>query len=178
MFHEAAENGHADTISVILGYIKSENYVDILSQGDIFGKSAARLAAQCGHTGALLSLLHRLILDNQFKVISMADQVGMTVLHTHRAAEMSFIDTVKELLGPLSTQLKAELIFAKKWDSRTAFHLASKQGHVNIVKELIDCLTSDGQKFRLNTAADNGGKKAAHFANACGNSNVLEASVK
>ena len=66
VFHEAAENGHADTISVILGYIKSENYmyVYILSQGDIFGKSAAHLAAQCGHTGALLCLQHRLNLEN------------------------------------------------------------------------------------------------------------------
>ena len=38
--------------------------------------------------------------------MSIADQVGMTVLH--RAAEMGFIDTVKELLGPLSTQQKVE----------------------------------------------------------------------
>ena len=45
------------------------------------------------------------------------------------------------------------------------------------MKELIDCLTSDGQKFRLITAADNGGKTAAHFATACGNTHVLEAIV-
>lgn len=149
--HLAAETGGPSTVRLLLD-AGSRLLVDHQGQNPLVS------AVVHGHDEALRELLKIKGVGN---AIAKRDRRKRSVLHT--AAKYGRDDMVEHLLGHVDT-----VVVDMRDDSdKTAMHLASEQGHVHIVRRLLE---AGALAYRV----DKNRFMAAHYAAAAGHTAIVE----
>ncbi|CAL5336912.1 unnamed protein product [Camellia sinensis] len=125
------------------------------------GDSPIHLAARAGNLSKVRDILQRFDVNGGKELLSKQNQEGETVLYV--TAENGHTHVVGEFLKYLDLQT-ASMAAKNGYDS---FHIAAKQGHLEVLKELLYCFPN------LVMATDSTNSTALHTAAAQGHIDVV-----
>ncbi|XP_071836319.1 uncharacterized protein [Apostichopus japonicus] len=157
--HIAAHTGQIDFVREMLPTVPATIRSEIsagVALGDDYGLTPLHLACQSGHEGLVRLLLNSPGVQPDISTIMQG------TIPLHLAARSGFTAVVGLLLSKSTTQLQA-----KDKRGRTGLHLASANGHYDMVSLLL------GQGSDIN-ASDRNGWTALHFAAKAGYLNVVK----